>query len=68
MRKSKFLELSRKYNFLKKVYYFYNIYFRNKKFLKESSQFGEDKYLLNLFEKKLQGKIFRCWMLSSNQT
>ena len=56
MRKSKFLELAKKHNFLKKIYYFYNIYLRNKKFLKESSQFGEDKYLLNLFEKNYKGR------------
>ena len=56
MRKSKFYELSNKYNFLKKIYFFYNIYIRNRKFLKNSSQFGEDRYLLNLFEKQYEGK------------
>ena len=55
MRKSKFLKLTKKYSFLKSFYYFYNIYFRNKKFLKKSSQFGEDKYLLSLFEKDYKG-------------
>ena len=54
--KSKFLELSKKYNFLKKIYYFYNIYIRYRKFLKNSSQLGEDKYLLNCFPKKYIGK------------
>lgn len=56
MRKSKFLEFSKKYNILRKIYFFYNIYIRNKKFLKNSSQFGEDKFLLSLFEKKYIGK------------
>jgi hypothetical protein len=51
MRKSKFLELAKKYKILKKFYYFYNIYIRNKKFLKNGSQFGEDKYLFSLFKK-----------------
>ena len=56
MRKSKFLEFSKKYEILRKIYFFYNIYIRNKKFLKNSSQFGEDKFLLSLFEKKYIGK------------
>ena len=36
---------------------FYNIYIRNFKFLKNGSQFGEDKYILNLFEKDYRGKF-----------
>ena len=56
MRKSKFLALATRYSFLKKIYYFYNIYFRNKKFLKNNSQFGEDRYLLSLFEKGYRGR------------
>ena len=56
MRKSKFLELTKKYQILKKFYYFYNIYIRNKKFLKNGSQFGEDKYLFSLFKKNYIGK------------
>ena len=45
--KSKFLNISKKYTYLKKFYYFYNIYIRNYKFLKNGSQFGEDKFILN---------------------
>ncbi len=56
MRKSKFLEFANKYSFFKKFYYFYNIYLRNKKYLKNSSQFGEDEYLFKLFEKNYRGK------------
>ena len=40
---SKFLDLSKRYPFLKKFYLFYNIYIRNFKFLFKSSQFGEEK-------------------------
>ena len=56
MRKSKFLELSKKNKFLRKLYYFYNIYIRNKIFLQNGSQFGEDKFLINLFDKDYKGK------------
>ncbi len=56
MKKSKLLELSKKYKILNKFYYFYNIYIRNYKFLTNSSQFGEDKFLLNLFDKGFKGK------------
>ena len=55
--KSKLLQLSKKYKFLRKIYIFYNIYIRNFKFLKNGSQFGEDKYILNLFEKDYMGKF-----------
>ena len=53
--KSKFLNLSKKYSFLKKIYFFYNIYIRNFKFLFNSSQFGEDKKILELFDKDFKG-------------
>ena len=56
MRKSKLLELSKKNKFLRKLYYFYNIYIRNQKFLNNGSQFGEDKFLLDLFKKEYKGK------------
>ena len=56
MRNSKFLELSKKNKFLRKLYYFYNIYIRNKIFLQNGSQFGEDKFLINLFDKDYKGK------------
>ena len=54
---SKFLNLSKKYKFLKKIYYFYNIYIRNYKYLFNSSQFSEDKIILNLFPKKFIGNF-----------
>ena len=52
---SKLLNLSKKYPFLKKFYFFYNIYIRNFKFLFNSSQFGEEKKILELFDKDLKG-------------
>ena len=52
---SKFLYLRKKYPFLKKFYFFYNIYIRNFKFLFNSSQFGEEKKILELFDKDLKG-------------
>ena len=54
--KSRFLRLSQKFKFLRGLYYFYNIYIRNFKYLKNSSQFGEDKFISNLFEKNFKGK------------
>ena len=55
--KSKFLELSKKFKILKKLYFFYNIYIRNFKFLKNGTQFGEDKYIIELFDKNFVGKF-----------
>ena len=55
--KSKFLNISKKYTFLKRFYYFYNIYIRNYKFLNNGSQFGEDKFILNKFKKNYNGKF-----------
>jgi len=55
--KSKLLELSKKYKFLKKIYFFYNIYIRNFKFLKNSAQSGEDKYIIKLFDEDFKGKF-----------
>lgn len=55
--KSKFLELSKKFKLLKSFYYFYNIYIRNFKFIKKCSQFGEDEFILSLFEKNFKGKF-----------
>ena len=52
---SKFLRLSKKYIFLKNIYFFYNIYIRNFKFLFNSSQFGEEKKISKLFEKNFVG-------------
>ena len=57
MYKSKFLELSKKNKYLRKLYIFYNIFIRNRKFLKKGTQFGEDEYILDLFEKNFKGKF-----------
>ena len=54
--KSKFLELSKKYKFLRKIYFFYNIHIRNRKYLNNGTQFGEDKYIINFFPKNYKGK------------
>jgi FkbM family methyltransferase len=54
--KSILFELSKRNKFLRKVYIFYNIYIRNRKFLKNGSQFGEDKFILNLFLNDYKGK------------
>ena len=55
--KSKFLNLVKKYSFLKNFYYFYNIYIRNYKFLNNGSQFGEEKFILSFFDKGYKGKF-----------
>jgi len=55
--KSKLYELSKKFRSLRKIYYFYNIYVRNFKFLKRGTQFGEDKFIVSLFEKNFKGKF-----------
>ncbi len=54
-KKSTFLNVSKKYSFLKKIFFFYNIYIRNYKFLFSSSQFGEDKKIIKLFKKNFKG-------------
>jgi FkbM family methyltransferase len=56
-RNSKFLNLSKKYKFLKNIYFFYNIFIRNYKYLFKSSQFNEDKIILNLFPKNFFGNF-----------
>ena len=48
--------LKSKYKFLNKIYFFYNIYVRNRKFLNDGTQFGEDNYLINCFPKNYVGK------------
>jgi FkbM family methyltransferase len=55
--KSKFLNFSKKYPLFKNFYYFYNIYIRNYRFLKNGSQFGEEKFILDFFDKKYKGKF-----------
>ena len=52
---SKFLNIAKRYKFLKKIYFFYNIYIRNLKYLFGGSQFNEEKNILNLFEKNYIG-------------
>ena len=54
--KSKFLNFVKKYPFFKNIYYFYNVYIRNYKFLNNGSQFGEEKFILNFFDKKYKGR------------
>jgi FkbM family methyltransferase len=54
-KKSRLLNLSKKYPFLKKLYFFYNIYIRNFKFFFKSSQFGEEKKISKLFDKNFKG-------------
>ncbi len=49
--------LSKRFPFLKIFFLFYNIYIRNLKFYFKSSQFGEDKIILNLFEKNYKGNF-----------
>jgi FkbM family methyltransferase len=53
--KSKFLNFVKKYPFLKNFYYFYNIYIRNYKYLRNGSQFGEEKFILSFFDKNYKG-------------
>ena len=55
--KSTFLNFIKKYPSFKNLYYFYNIYIRNYKFLKNGTQFGEDKYILSLFDKNFKGNF-----------
>ena len=45
------LNLSKKFTFLKTIYLYYNLYIRNFKFFFNSSQFGEDKKIIKLFNK-----------------
>ena len=51
MSKSKFLNFVKKYPSFKKLYFFYNIYIINFNFLKNVSQFQEDKFILENFAK-----------------
>lgn len=55
-RSLKFLLNSRN-NFLRKIYFFYNIYLRNFKYLNGSSQFNEDIYLHSFFKRNYRGKF-----------
>ena len=49
------LKLSKKYPSIKKVFLYYNIYIRNFKFFFKSSQFGEDKKIIKLFDMNKKG-------------
>ena len=49
---SLFYNISKKSKFFKRIYYYYNIYIRNIKFLFKSSQFNEDLKILKIFKKK----------------
>lgn len=47
--------LDSKYNFLRKIYFFYNVYIRNFKFLIKSSQFDEEIFLKKYFRNQRKG-------------
>ena len=48
--------LNSKFKFIRKIYYFYNVYVRNLKFLKKSSQWDEEKFLKKYFRNHRKGK------------
>ena len=50
------LDLYKKYSFLKPIYLFYNIYIRNLKYYFNSSQFGEEKKIINFFKENYKGR------------
>ena len=52
---SKALQIKKKYPFLKSIYFFYNIYIRNFKYLFGGSQFNEENLIFNLFDNKTNG-------------
>lgn len=54
---SLFYKLSKNNKYLKKIYFFYNIYIRNRKYLKNGSQLGEEKIILDLFDNNFKGKF-----------
>ena len=49
--------LNSKIPFFRKIYFFYNIYLRNFKYLRGGSQFNEDKYINSFFENDFKGKF-----------
>ena len=55
--KSLFYKLSKNNKYLKNIYFFYNIYIRNRKYLKNGSQLGEEKIILDLFDNNFKGKF-----------
>ena len=52
-----FYKLSKNNKYLKNIYFFYNIYIRNRKYLKNGSQLGEEKIILDLFDNNFKGKF-----------
>ena len=52
----KLIKFVNKFPIFKKIYFFYNIYIRNYKFYFNGSQFGEDKEIEKLFDRKKIGK------------
>ena len=54
-KRSSLLSLKKNYPFIRKLYFFYNIYIRNYKFFFNSSQFGEEKKILDLFDNDYVG-------------
>lgn len=54
---SLFYKLSKNNKYLKNIYFFYNIYIRNRKYLKNGSQLGEEKIILDLFDNNFKGKF-----------
>ena len=54
---STFLKFVKRYPAFKKIYFFYNIYIRNKNFYFSNSQFGEEKIIMKHFEKNYKGNF-----------
>ncbi len=54
---SYFHKLSKKNFFYKKLFFYYNIYIRNFKFLFNSSQLNEEKYILKIFRNSYKGNF-----------
>ena len=52
----KLVKFVNKFPIFKKIYFFYNIYIRNYKFYFNGSQFGEEKEIEKLFDRKKIGK------------
>jgi len=52
---SRLLNFTKKYQIFKKIYFFYNIYIRNYKFLFAGNQLGEEEKLLSYFKKDYKG-------------
>ena len=54
---SLFYKISKNNKYLRKIYCFYNIYIRNRKYLRNGSQLGEEKIILDLFDNNFKGKF-----------